>query len=174
MTTIKRIGVLVLALMLLTTMMAPVVLAKEPYIYRTLEYGDSGYDVKMLQKRLKALGYFDGNIAGNYLDLTVRAMKNFQSAYGYRRTEHCTQKMQQIIQNTSYTDKPYRTLHYGDSGSDVMALQRALKRLGFFHGTLGGNYLDLTRQAVKDFEYYHGYKLTNTCSVSMQRTIRNT
>ena len=44
-----------------------------------LKYGDSGESVKQLQQRLKDLGYFDGTVAGNYLDATKKAVALFQS-----------------------------------------------------------------------------------------------
>lgn len=44
-----------------------------------LKYGDSGEYVKLLQQRLKDLGYFDGTVAGNYLDQTKKAVALFQS-----------------------------------------------------------------------------------------------
>ncbi len=45
-----------------------------------LKYGDSGEAVKRLQSRLKELGYFTGDVAGNYLTLTQSAVAAFQVA----------------------------------------------------------------------------------------------
>lgn len=36
--------------------------------------------MKKLQRRLKQLGYFDGDIGGNYLTKTTKAVKEFQAA----------------------------------------------------------------------------------------------
>ena len=44
-----------------------------------LRYGDTGDAVKMLQQRLKDLGYFSGTVGGNYLDQTRSAVMLFQS-----------------------------------------------------------------------------------------------
>lgn len=46
----------------------------------SLKYGDSGEAVKRIQTRLKELGWFSGNIGGNYLGLTQSAMISFQNA----------------------------------------------------------------------------------------------
>lgn len=46
----------------------------------SLKYGDSGEAVKRLQTRLKELGWFSGNVGGNYLGLTQSAVVAFQSA----------------------------------------------------------------------------------------------
>ncbi len=48
----------------------------------SLKYGDKGDAVKELQKRLKELGYFTGEIRGNYLSLTQEAVTTFQSQNG--------------------------------------------------------------------------------------------
>ena len=45
-----------------------------------LQYGATGEAVSKLQTRLKELGYFSGNVGGNYLDLTRAAVAAFQSA----------------------------------------------------------------------------------------------
>lgn len=49
---------------------------------RMLRNGDKGDDVKELQTALKTLGYFNGDIGGNYLTLTTQAVKAFQKANG--------------------------------------------------------------------------------------------
>ena len=43
-------------------------------------------------------------------------------------------------------------LKYGDSGESVKKLQSRLMELGWFSGTVGGNYQDLTRSAVTAFQ----------------------
>ena len=43
-------------------------------------------------------------------------------------------------------------LQYGDKGEEVKALQSRLKELGYFSGTIGGNYLQLTQAAVAAFQ----------------------
>ena len=47
-----------------------------------LHYGDYGEEVKVIQRRLKALGFFDGAIGGNYLSKTQAAVEAFQTAAG--------------------------------------------------------------------------------------------
>ena len=49
---------------------------------KTLKKGDSGEDVKILQRRLKALKYYKSNIDGKMDDVTVKALKEFQKAHG--------------------------------------------------------------------------------------------
>ena len=47
---------------------------------RTLREGSSGDDVKSVQSRLKALGYYTGKISGRYLPATQEAIRLFQTA----------------------------------------------------------------------------------------------
>lgn len=46
------------------------------------QYGSKGDEVLKIQQRLKAWGYFDGPITGNYGTLTTEAVKKFQKAHG--------------------------------------------------------------------------------------------
>ena len=54
--------------------------------YEVLEPGDTGEAVKKLQRRLKALEWFSGEIGGNYKTLTTQAVKDFQKAAGLPQT----------------------------------------------------------------------------------------
>ena len=51
-----------------------------------LSYGDKGEAVKTLQSRLRELGYFYGEVGGNYLEQTRAAVQSFQSAAGLSAT----------------------------------------------------------------------------------------
>ena len=48
----------------------------------SLKKGSSGSDVKAVQRRLKNLGYYNGEIDGDYGDATVAAVRAFQKANG--------------------------------------------------------------------------------------------
>jgi len=51
-------------------------------------------------------------------------------------------------------------LQYGDKGEAVKSLQARLMELGYFTGTVGGNYLDITRSAVSAFQSAAKLKVT--------------
>ena len=54
---------------------------------------------------------------------------------------------------TDLTDtKPAQMLQYGDKGEAVEKVQSRLLELGYFTGSVGGNYLDLTKSAVAAFQ----------------------
>ncbi|MBQ2701022.1 MAG: peptidoglycan-binding protein [Clostridia bacterium] len=60
---------------------------------------------------------------------------------------------------TGTENYPYsRTLEEGDTGEDVYWLQTALKRLGYYNGTVTGQYYGGTEDAVKAFQGDHGIK----------------
>ncbi len=65
--------------------------------YRTLSYGDSGEDVRRLQVRLKELGYFDGQLGGNYLKITRTAVEAYQQANGWAVNGIATPELQREI-----------------------------------------------------------------------------
>lgn len=48
------------------------------------------------------------------------------------------------------------TLRRGESGGDVMKLQARLKELKFFKGSVKGNFLGITEEAVKSFQRAYG------------------
>lgn len=48
------------------------------------------------------------------------------------------------------------TLKYGSTGSDVGYVQTALKKLGYYDGSITNHYGNLTKQAVMDFQGDHG------------------
>ena len=50
--------------------------------YRPLRFGSSGEDVKTLQTKLMALGYYKGKISGNYLEATREAVRKLQERNG--------------------------------------------------------------------------------------------
>ena len=53
--------------------------------YVTLENGTESEQVKTLQKRLKDLGYYNGNIDGRYGEGTVEAVRDYQTYAGLRQ-----------------------------------------------------------------------------------------
>ena len=69
----------------------------QPSQYETLRPGDTGEAVKKLQTRLKELGWFYGDIGGNYLTQTTQAVKDFQSAAKLEQTGVADEKTQKAL-----------------------------------------------------------------------------
>lgn len=151
--------------------------------YVTLSPGDTGERVKKLQRRLKELGYFDGDIGGNYLTKTTAAVKLFEKAYGKTQTGIASVALQKVLfsdgakpykntsENESETEEDYVKLAPGATGERVKKLQRRLKELGYFDGEIGGNYQTKTTAAVKRFQKALGLSQTGIASISLQRRL---
>jgi peptidoglycan hydrolase-like protein with peptidoglycan-binding domain len=150
--------------------------------YIELKQGDTGDRVKKLQTRLKELGYFSGDIGGNYLEKTTKAVRLFERAYGKDETGVATVSLQKTLFSDSAkpyggdtatpTPEPeYVKLSPGDSGSRVKKLQTRLKELGYFTGDIGGNYLDKTTDAVKRFQKKIGANQTGVATVTLQQKL---
>ena len=137
--------------------------------YALLQPGDTGDAVKRLQTRLKELGFFSGQIGGNYLTKTTAAVKMFESALGRAETGVATVELQEIIFSDAaprYTDvsASYAALEKGDSGIQVANMQAALIELGWLSGKADGEYGSNTRKAVAAFQSAAGLEATGTAS----------
>ncbi len=112
--------------------------------YEPLSTGMTGEKVKTLQRRLQALGYFDGTIGGNYLTKTTAAVKAFQAAIGMEQTGEATSALQEILFSSFAPEKgeyantlavSYQTLQFGAKGESVGEMQLRLINLGYLDST---------------------------------------
>ncbi|MBR5559816.1 MAG: peptidoglycan-binding protein [Clostridia bacterium] len=62
-------------------------------------------------------------------------------------------------------------LKYGDTGSDVGYIQKALKKLGYYDGSITNHYGNLTKQAVMDFQGGHGLSRDGVCGTKTMAAI---
>ncbi len=112
--------------------------------YEPLSTGMTGEKVKTLQRKLQALGYFDGTIGGNYLTKTTAAVKAFQAAIGMEQTGEATSALQEILFSSFAPEKgeyantlavSYQTLQLGAKGESVGEMQLRLINLGYLDST---------------------------------------
>ena len=73
--------------------------------YRTLQYGSTGEDVKELQTRLTALGYYKAKISGKFLEATRSAVKKAQANNGLAETGIADPKTQEVLFSYSAVGK---------------------------------------------------------------------
>jgi peptidoglycan hydrolase-like protein with peptidoglycan-binding domain len=133
---------------------------------QTLKPGDSGSQVKVLQRALAALGFSSGTPDGDYGASTQNAVERFQSSKGIAtdgivgpQTLNALQKALSSSTGgttTPTTQAPTQTLKPGDTGAQVKALQRSLAALGFSSGTPDGDYGPSTQSAVERFQSSKG------------------
>mgnify|MGYP000853780840 FL=1 len=122
---------------------------------RALKFRDKGEDVAQLQTRLKDLRYYNGPVTGNYMEVTRKAIRSVQEAYGLEPTGDADLDLQEII----YGDC-HRPLTKGAEGKDVSRLQTRLSELGYYWGKISGNYLDGTTAAIGHFQADNGLPKT--------------
>ena len=126
----------------------------------TLRVGDEGSSVTSLQKKLHELGYYDGKINGIYSSLVSEAVKAFQSnnglkADGVAGPDTLKKLYSSSAKSADSTTVTFKKLQRGDSGSDVVEMQDALKGLGYL-AEITGIYDEATYWAVKSFQERNG------------------
>lgn len=137
--------------------------------YRDLATGATGEDVKEIQSRLKELGYFYGDIGGNYKSLTTDAVKLFQMAIGLTQDGKATAGLQDIMfceyapvkyQYKTPSAASYKDLSYNSTGTAVSNLQKKLVSLGYLGSSAytSGVYDEATASAVLTLQKRMGLK----------------
>lgn len=137
---------------------------------------DNADDVRQAQTALKALGMYSGQITGNIGSKTKAAIKAFQKKYGLTAdgalTAETLAKIKVVSSNSqkpeeepekenseagkTETAAPSASLKYGSTGSSVTQLQKDLKQLGQYTGSVTGHYGSLTQAAVRRFQKANG------------------
>jgi len=143
----------------------------------TCSVGDSGAAVKAVQKKLKSLGYYSGSVDGDYGSGTKKAVLAFQKANGLKQTGNVNSSTLSKLNNggnkssktsSSSSSGSGSTCSPGDSGSAVKAVQKKLKSLGYYSGSVDGDYGSGTKAAVKAFQKANGLTANG---VANQKTI---
>ncbi len=144
--------------------------------------GQSGAEVNYIQSCLRKLGYFQGNITGNFGPKTENAVRSFQQAKGINaigvvgpRTQRALDRRCRRTSSRTRTQPRSRSsnqLTVGSSGDTVIQLQQNLQRLGFYRGVITGNFQNLTLAAVKEFQQARGLVPDGVVGNRTQREIR--
>ena len=148
--------------------------AEPQYGYPTLSRGDNSDRVAELQRRLKDLGYFDGEIGGNYLAKTETAVKLFQAAIGYNTDGIATSDLQSLLYSSGapyYDGTAFISLSKGDGGPAVKNLQRRLIELGYLGGGADGDFGSATETAIVLFQQMIGYYRDGIASTELQEML---
>ena len=137
--------------------------------YIELRRGDSGYRVRELNARLKALYYLEGDVGSSYNSATVEAVRRFQAEIGLAQSDRATVAMQQkLFARNAPEYSGYITLRRGDENARVKDLQRRLAELGYYDGKLSGYFDKATAEAVKSFQRRIGFKATGVADPDTQ------
>ena len=160
----------VMAAILAAVLILSIVMTAFAETYDIIPYGERSTAVRRMQSALKKKGYFSGSVDGKFGPATKKAIIRYQTAIGikadgkpgnrtlnalYNGTSSINEVVNVKVEAMPEVKNP-NTLYYGCKGARVLSLQRALKVLGYFKGTVDGVYGDLTLGAVKKFQSAKG------------------
>lgn len=114
-------------------------------IQASLKKGDRGQEVKALQERLQALGYYRGNNTGNFGPLTKEAVITFQRKAGLTPNGIVDSSTKAAL----LTPPSIRNV-------SVSQIQTKLKERGFYKGPIDGSFNDETKAAIKAAQKAYG------------------
>ena len=158
-----------------------------------LRVGSTGAKVKSMQQRLKALGYYTGSVDGTFGEGTRKALVAFQEANGLTADGvagtatlnklHSSSAKSAVSVSSNATSRPamrtyvastlssYRYLQQGSRGSDVKKLQQRLKDLGYFSGSVSGDFGADTEVALRAFQERNGLWVDGVAGEDTQRML---
>ena len=128
-----------------------------------ISFGDTGYDVRKMQRRLLELGYPVGKVDGDFGENTLLAVNLFQCAVNYRNRRYASEAMlNKLYSKKAPAYDPFAPLKEGDEGADVKIMQTFLDDLGYSLGEKGidGKFGKDTKAAVEQFQFVAGLEVT--------------
>ena len=127
-----------------------------------LRKGSSGLQVRQMQERLISLGYLSGTANGKFDDSTEAGLiafqrRNLHYSDGVAGPETLKALYSSSARKTSTSAGIIgNSLRPGANGKAVRSLQTRLKALGYYKGTVDGDYGVATQDAVKAFQRANG------------------
>ena len=129
-----------------------------------LKIGVKGDEVTRLQERLTELGYYTGEVDGQYGQATAEAVKRFQEQHNLQSDGIAGENTRSILYGSdaeTYVPTPPPTatpsaLQKGDVNDAVRALQQRLRDLGYYTGSVDGDFGGGTQEAVRLFQSQNG------------------
>lgn len=119
----------------------------------TISSGSSGEDVKRLQRLLVEMKLLDyTGIDGSFGPQTENAVKSFQQANGLTVDGIAGPLTWQALP----ADPDTPELASGSSGTEVSAVQKVLKNVGMYTGTIDGIFGPETESAVEEYQTQRG------------------
>lgn len=122
-----------------------------------LSKGARGEAVRLLQEKLKSLGYFSEEVTGYFGPITESAVMAFQKAQGIEpigivgpktRLALNAEVAPVVVSNFNFT----KYLEVGSRGDEVTKLQSILKKEGYFNLEATGYFGSITKNAVIAFQ----------------------
>ncbi len=124
-------------------------------MFENLKVGSTGDNVKILQEKLKILGFYNATITGSFGVSLEEGVKAFQKEYNLDVTGVVDEDVWNLINSLTDVATPislFPTLRLGSTGSDVSDLQSKLSALLYYTGSISSNFDLETENAVKRFQ----------------------
>ncbi|MBE9094761.1 peptidoglycan-binding protein [Tychonema sp. LEGE 07203] len=151
-----------------------------------LRFGDRGATVDLIQRQLKALGYFEGDIDGKFRERTLYAVTRFQQDYNLvsdgcadTATLVAIDAQMRATQTTLYPGENYDRSNAGDflelgaTSRDVELVQRRLQELGYYRSQIHGWFDRPTQIALIRFQKDSGLFGTGRVDRSTRSALRH-
>ena len=168
--------------------------ATVPDSTETLEFGSEGTEVRKLQQKLKDLGYLTGSADGKFGVATEAAVIAFQknnnltadgkagvatlnklysgTAKKYPGTQSKLDDGGTSGRDTSDIGSTgYITLEKGSTGTQVRTLQKRLKELGYYNGSVDGSYGESTMASIMAFQMRNNLTVDGKAGPATQRVL---
>ena len=150
-----------------------------------LRFGDTGATVDLIQRQLKALGYFEGGVDGKFRERTLYAVTRFQQDYNLV-SDGCADtatlsaidaqiRAAQITLYPGENDQQSNAgdfLELGDRGREVEFVQRRLQQLGYYRSQIHGWFDRPTQAALIRFQRDSGLFGTGRVDRSTRSALR--
>ena len=130
-----------------------------------------GTEVEDLQYRLRALGFYTGEITGEYSGATVTSVKELQEVLGQEQNGAATKELQELVFSSDAPTAMNVTLTQGISGPAVRNLQQNLQALRLYNDEIDGVYDIDVADAVKRFQQAYGTIADGVANTTVQKAI---
>ena len=160
----------------------------------TVRPGDKSDDAKLVQSRLKELGYYTGKVNGTFNNASVEALKKFQKMNGLEDDGVCGVQTRAVLfaahpvyavptaapvvpavtplpSYAPITQDNCVTIKAGSQGPDVIRLQVRLQQLGYYTSRQDGIYLSDDITAVKAFQKNNGLTVDGKAGFKTQTAL---
>ncbi len=131
-----------------------------------LQLGSTGDNVKILQEKLKILGFYNPVVTGSFGLSTEVGVKAFQREYDLEETgivnEETWQKLFELTEVAVDRTRANSLLSIGSSGEEVRQLQIKLKALLYYTGPINSTFDLETENALKRFQTNNNLTATGT------------
>ena len=147
--------------------------------YPTFVRGDRDHPmIYALQQRLKELGYYTIKVDGIFGSGTQRAIRDFQRVNGLTISGKADKSTQRLLHSSAAKPNDgsfsgsYDTLKRSSRyQSAVVPMQRRLKALGYYAGSVDGYFGSQTYRAVRNFQSRNGLSVTGKADAYTQQVL---